>query len=280
MRASSRSTRARSRSRKVSGPEAPGAGLLEQARERALVMGRPRGRRLTAWMPHGQAGAWPWPRRWPGSRPRRGRGPSRPPRTRRHALERPRTAAAGNGRNEPMPTTPDALARRSRRSSTTSLIVPRTEPSATTTVSASSLRYGLHEPTRRAARRTRRTRPRSRGCGRAPAAASRARGSAPPRRPRDPPWPRWTRARGGRAPGAARRAAGRRPPAAGWGPPRASKAWVRMKPSMHTITGIDSSSARRKAWTWRSAASWLVSAKSWIQPRRAPPWRRCGRSRC
>ena len=45
-----------------------------------------------------------------------------------------------------------------------------------------------------------------------------------------------------------------------------STAWVRMKPSMHTITGHDSSSARRKAWMCRSSASWLVSAKSWIQP--------------
>ncbi len=35
---------------------------------------------------------------------------------------------------------------------------------------------------------------------------------------------------------------------------------------MHTITGSESCSASRKAWTWRSAASWLVSAKSWIHP--------------
>ena len=35
---------------------------------------------------------------------------------------------------------------------------------------------------------------------------------------------------------------------------------------MHTITGTESSSARRNARTCRSAASWLVSAKSWIQP--------------
>ena len=35
---------------------------------------------------------------------------------------------------------------------------------------------------------------------------------------------------------------------------------------MHTITGIDSSSAKRNAWMWRSTASWLVSAKSWIHP--------------
>jgi len=39
-----------------------------------------------------------------------------------------------------------------------------------------------------------------------------------------------------------------------------------MKPSMHTITGSDSSSAMRKAWMWRSAASWLVSANSCSQP--------------
>ncbi len=35
---------------------------------------------------------------------------------------------------------------------------------------------------------------------------------------------------------------------------------------MQTMTGSDSSSASRKARTWRSAASWLVSAKSWIHP--------------
>ncbi len=35
---------------------------------------------------------------------------------------------------------------------------------------------------------------------------------------------------------------------------------------MHTITGTDSDSASRKAWTCRSTASWLDSAKSWIQP--------------
>ncbi len=35
---------------------------------------------------------------------------------------------------------------------------------------------------------------------------------------------------------------------------------------MHTISGIDSSSASLKAWMCRSSASWLLSAKSWIQP--------------
>ena len=35
---------------------------------------------------------------------------------------------------------------------------------------------------------------------------------------------------------------------------------------MQTITGVESSSASRKAWMWRSSASWLVSAYSWIQP--------------
>jgi hypothetical protein len=35
---------------------------------------------------------------------------------------------------------------------------------------------------------------------------------------------------------------------------------------MQTITGTESVSASRKAWMWRSAASWLDSAKSWIQP--------------
>ena len=35
---------------------------------------------------------------------------------------------------------------------------------------------------------------------------------------------------------------------------------------MHTITGMDSSSASLKAWMCRSSASWLLSANSWIQP--------------
>ena len=35
---------------------------------------------------------------------------------------------------------------------------------------------------------------------------------------------------------------------------------------MHTMTGSDSSSARRNAWMCRSSASWLSSANSWIQP--------------
>ena len=35
---------------------------------------------------------------------------------------------------------------------------------------------------------------------------------------------------------------------------------------MQTITGIDNSSASLKAWMCRSSASWLLSAKSWIQP--------------
>ena len=35
---------------------------------------------------------------------------------------------------------------------------------------------------------------------------------------------------------------------------------------MHTITGVESSSASRNAWMWRSSASWLSSANSWIQP--------------
>jgi len=39
-----------------------------------------------------------------------------------------------------------------------------------------------------------------------------------------------------------------------------STACVRMKPSMHTITGIDSSSASLNAWMCRSSASWFVSA--------------------
>ena len=36
-----------------------------------------------------------------------------------------------------------------------------------------------------------------------------------------------------------------------------SVAWVRMKPSMQTMTGTETSSARRKAWMCRSAASWI-----------------------
>ena len=45
-----------------------------------------------------------------------------------------------------------------------------------------------------------------------------------------------------------------------------SVAWVSTKPSMFTMTGSDSSSARRKAWMCRSVASWLDSAKSITHP--------------
>ena len=45
-----------------------------------------------------------------------------------------------------------------------------------------------------------------------------------------------------------------------------STAWVSMNPSMQTMTGTESSSARRNASTCRSHASWFVSANSWIQP--------------
>ncbi len=45
-----------------------------------------------------------------------------------------------------------------------------------------------------------------------------------------------------------------------------STAWVRMKPSTHTMIGIDSASVSRNAWICRSAASWLVSANNCIQP--------------
>ena len=62
-------------------------------------------------------------------------------------------------------------------------------------------------------------------------------------------------------------AAGTRRPAPESGISTRSTACVRMKPSMQTITGVESSSARRNAWMWRSSASWLVSAYSWIQPR-------------
>jgi hypothetical protein len=48
------------------------------------------------------------------------------------------TALSGNGRNEVIPRTP-IFSPRARRSSTTSLIVPSTDPSAMTTVSASSI---------------------------------------------------------------------------------------------------------------------------------------------
>ena len=45
-----------------------------------------------------------------------------------------------------------------------------------------------------------------------------------------------------------------------------SKACVSTNPSMQTMTGIEISSAMRKAWMCRSTASWFVSQKSWIQP--------------
>ena len=59
--------------------------------------------------------------------------------TRRRAASASRTASAGNGRNVVMPSTP-IFSPPARSSSTASLSVPSTEPSATTTISASSVR--------------------------------------------------------------------------------------------------------------------------------------------
>ena len=59
-----------------------------------------------------------------------------------------------------------------------------------------------------------------------------------------------------------------------------STACVSTKPSMHTITGSESSSASANAWTWRSTASWFDSAKSWIQPQSRWDITSSGRSRC
>ena len=70
---------------------------------------------------------------------RRPRTPSRPRRPARACPSAARTSSSGNGRKHLMPRAP-IFTPCSRSSSTTSSIVPSTEPSATTIVSASSLR--------------------------------------------------------------------------------------------------------------------------------------------
>ena len=185
--------------------------------------------------------------------------------TRRAPASASRTALAGNGRNDVIPTTP-IRSPASRRASTASLMVPSTEPRATTTVSASSVPVGAEQ---------------------APAARPKALGEL--RRERGDPLERLELAQVGEVADLLERLGPDHRPdrdrivgvehlaglvgrqegvdlVLGRARRRRSTAWVRMKPSMHTITGSDSSSARRKAWTWRSAASWLVSANSWIQP--------------
>ena len=65
--------------------------------------------------------------------------------TRRAPLSAFRTASMGNGRNEVMPSAPIRCPA-ARCMSMTSLIVPSTDPMATTTTSASALRYGRTNP--------------------------------------------------------------------------------------------------------------------------------------
>ena len=164
-----------------------------------------------------------------------------------HALGSPeasRTSSRGHGRKHLIETAP-IFTPCSRSSSTTSSIVPSTEPSATTIVSASSMRYAANSPPE-AGRSAPRSRRRSAGSRPAPASGLRVHQvldlgeglGADHRADRH-------RGRPGRAPGAARTAAGRRRPAPGRGGRPRSKAWVRMKPSMQTITGSESCSARR-----------------------------------
>ena len=63
----------------------------------------------------------------------------------RASLSAFRTASIGKGRKEVMPSAPIRCPA-ARCVSTTSLIVPSTEPMATTTTSASALRYGCTRP--------------------------------------------------------------------------------------------------------------------------------------
>ena len=117
---------------------------------------------------------------------------------------------AGRAGRSVMPTHADPLAVARAASSTASLIVPSTDPSATTTVSASSVRYGGP----------------GRPLSRPKAAANSAASSGIAlervelaevgqvadlrRRPRARPWPRSRPGRPGRAPGGARRAGRKR----------------------------------------------------------------------
>ena len=87
------------------------------------------------------------PRRAAAAR-RRGSRRGRARRRRRRPGARPLTAAAGKGRNETILRRPTGSPA-SRRSSTTSLIVPAVEPSATIAVDAPSSRYSSTAPSRR-----------------------------------------------------------------------------------------------------------------------------------
>ena len=138
MRSSSRSTRPMLRSRNVSRSDSPRSAASKTPRNDVLVIGRPprpattveteTGRPLSA-MATSVESTPPKPTLKAFSTTTTSRAlPS--------AL---RTASIGKGRNEVMPSAP-MRSPASRCSSTTSLIVPSTEPMATTTTSASALR--------------------------------------------------------------------------------------------------------------------------------------------
>ena len=140
-----------------------------------------------------------------------------------------------------------------------SLIVPSTEPSATTIVSASSVRYGRIRPPL--------SRPNCAAnsaatCGISSSACSclacaRNRTSVKASGPTIAPME--TGSDGSRI---CRGSNGGRNASTWLAPGSSSRscAWVRMNPSMHTITGSETCSAIRYAWMCRSIASWLVSA--------------------
>src|ERR1019366_4721585 len=184
--------------------------------------------------------------------------------TRRAPRSASRTAAAGNGRNvhrssAPMGTPPARIA------STTTSIVPFTDPIATTIVSAPSVRYGRSRPPDRRPKRCSNSDAisgmisRARSCLWCASQRTSANASGPTIAPIV-----IGSAGSITCTGSYRGRNASTSPCVGTS--TRSKACVRMKPSTQTITGQLSASARRNAWMWRSAASWLSLAKSWIQP--------------
>src|SRR5579864_8817984 len=137
-RASSRSIRPRSRSMNVVSPSSPASAAETSLRRDDLVIGRPPSPAITVWTAHPEPSTalWTFCETIP---PIPIDSAFSSTITRRALDSAARISSRGQGRKVLIPTHP-ILIPSSRRSSTTSSIVPSTEPSATTIVSASWLR--------------------------------------------------------------------------------------------------------------------------------------------
>ena len=229
-------------------------------RSEARVIGRPPRPATTSYTATGQAAggvAGCSARRCRRRRPRTP-SPRRPPACAR--LSASRTSSTGQGRKQVMPSAPIAHA-------LVAQVVDDVLDRAEHRAQGDDHGLGVLEPVRLeqpAGARGRTSRRKSAAISgdlvEGLPSAWRASGTSPRRTPPARPWRRSSPGRRGRAPAAGRTAGRKASTCSCVGRSTSSKAWVSTKPSMQTITGTDSDSASRKAWTCRSTASWLDSA--------------------